>query len=535
MNNYEFVKFKKSKLFLKRSRILLKSSLFKIIFSRFFLFIIFIFYQIFIFYKFSNFIYREYLINFYIIFNIIALISIINSNRHRNEYKILWIVIFIALPFIGVLIYFLDTLVKYISIGRRHISSNFIKLKDSIKDDSEEILYNLNDYNNEKSIIYYLNKTNGYNTYYNKENTFFSNGREYFDDLFYELNNAKKYIFIEVFLLYDGEIWKNLLNILKKKAKEGVEVKLLIDGLSTMNSFGSNYYKKLKEYNIGAKVFNRILPLVNFSYNYRDHRKIIVIDDNIAYTGGMNIGDEYANIINKYGDFKDTAIKITGNAVNSFKIMFLSLFYYREKNNEKVLIDIKKYLTYKIDNFNKNDYIIPFDDYPRDTNYITEKLFLYLINSSKDKLYITTPYLILNEIIKEALIFASNRGVDVRIIVPHVPDKKIVFLCTRSHYEDLINNNIKIYEYTPGFIHSKMFYQDGKRVLIGTANLDYRSLYLNFENMCYIYNNKVIEDIYEDFLDIINKSIEINKDYINNINFLTRLFYNVVKIFAPLF
>ena len=302
-----------------------------------------------------------------------------------------------------------------------------------------------------------------------------------------------------------------------------------------MNSFGNNYYKKLKEFNIEAKVFNRIFPLVNFSYNYRDHRKIIIIDDDIAYTGGMNIGDEYANIINKYGDFKDTAIKITGNAVNSFKIMFFSLWNYKEKDNENVLNNIKKYLVYNKENHKVNDYIISFDDYPRDVNYITEKLFLYLINTSKDKLYITTPYLILNEIIKEALIFASQRGVDVRIIVPHVPDKKIVFLCTRSHYEDLVNNNIKIYEYKPGFIHSKMFYQDGKRVLIGTANLDYRSLYLNFENMCYIYENNVIEDIHEDFKDIMNNSIEINKEYIDKINFFTRIVYNVVRIFAPLF
>ena len=535
MNNYEFVKFKKSKLFLKRSKLILKSSLFKIIFSRFFLFIIFVLYQFFIFYRLSSFIYREYLINFYIIFNIIALISIINSNRHRNEYKILWIVIFIAFPFVGVLLYFLDTLVKYISIGRRNISNNFIKLNKIVKDDKDEILNNINDDKIEKSIIHYLNNKNGFNVYFNKENTYFSNGREYFDDLFYEMNNAKKYIFIEVFLLNDGEIWKNLFNILKKKASEGVQVKILVDGLSTMNSFGSNYYKKLKEFNIEAKVFNRIFPLVNFSYNYRDHRKIIVIDDNIAYTGGMNIGDEYANIINFYGDFKDTAIKITGNAVNSFKIMFLSLFYYKEKNNDIVLSNINKYLVYNEDIHNINEYIIPFDDYPRDTNYVTEKMFLYLINSAKDKLYITTPYLILNEIIKEALIFASNRRVDVRIIVPHVPDKKIVFLCTRSHYEDLLNNNIKIYEYKPGFIHSKMFYQDGKRVLIGTANLDYRSLYLNFENMCYIYNNKVIDDIYNDFKDIIKNSIEINSNHIKNYNFITKIFYNIVRIFAPLF
>ena len=182
-----------------------------------------------------------------------------------------------------------------------------------------------------------------------------------------------------------------------------------------------------------------------------------------------------------------------------------------------------------------NDYIIPFDDYPRDTNYITENFLLYLINTSNNKLYITTPYLILNEIIKESLIFASKRGVDVRIIVPHVPDKRIVFLCTRSHYEELINNGIKIYEYKNGFIHSKMFYQDDKRVLIGTANLDYRSLYLNFENMCYIYNNKVLEDIYNDINDIIINSIEIDKKYIDNINFITKIFYNVVRVFAPLF
>lgn len=534
MNNYDFVKFKKSKLFLKRSKNIIKSSLFRIVFSRFFLLVLFVFYQFLIFYRLSNFIYKEYLINFYVIFNIIALISIINSSKHRNEYKILWIVMFIAFPFLGVLLYFIDTFIKYISIGRRNINNNFVQLKNIIRDDTIDIYNEMSNDYIEMSMLKYLNN-NGFNIYHNKKNVYFKNGSEYFDDLFYELNKAKKYIFIEVFLINDGEIWKNLLGILKKKASEGIEIKILVDGLSTINSFGSLYYKKLKKYGIEAKVFNKIFPLINFSYNYRDHRKIIIIDDDIAYTGGMNVGDEYANIINKYGDFKDTAIKITGNAVNSFKIMFFSLWNYKEKDSKKVLSNICKYLVYNNNKYNVNDYIIPFDDYPRDTNYITEKFLLYLINTSNDKFYITTPYLILNEIINEALIFASKRGVDVRIIVPHIPDKKIVFLCTRSHYEELINNGIRIYEYKHGFIHSKMFFQDYKRVLIGTSNLDYRSLYLNFENMCYIYNNKVIEDIFNDFNDLFINSIEIDKNYINNINFLTKIFYNIIRVFAPLF
>lgn len=534
MNNYDYIKFEKSKLFLKRSKTVLKSSIFKIIFSRVFLLILFVLYQLIIYFRLSNFIYKNYLINFFIVFNIIAILSIINSTKQKNEYKILWIIIFSAFPLFGVLSYFIDTFIKYITVGRRYPNNTFLKLIDKIKDDREIIYKDLSNDKIETSILNYLVKHNGFNIYYSNKNIYFKNGSEYYDDLIYEIKNAKKYIYIEEFIINDGEIWKNIIELLKVKSNEGLEIKILIDGLSTINSFGPSYYKKLDKYGIEARVFNRIIPLLNFSYNYRDHKKIVIIDGSIAYTGGINIGDEYANIKNLYGYFKDSAIKITGNAVNNFIVMYFSMWDFKEKDSSIVIDHILDKISYKKANNDNNGYIVSYDDYPRDPNYIIEKTFLQIINTATDKLYITTPYLIINDLIKEALILASKRGVEIKLIVPHVPDKKLVFLVTKSYYEELIRNNIKIYEYTPGFIHSKIFYQDDKRVLIGTANLDYRSMYLNFENMSYIYNDKVIETINDDLNNMFDNSELITLKKVKKTNIFIQIFSAILRVFAPL-
>ena len=284
----------------------------------------------------------------------------------------------------------------------------------------------------------------------------------------------------------------------------------------------------LKEDGIQAKVFSPIKAIISTHQNNRDHRKIVVIDGKVAYTGGVNLGDEYINKKIRFGKWKDTAIKITGNSVNSFTTMFLEMWNIDSKNNED-------YLPYIVSQEEKGKgYVMPYSDNPLDNELVGKTIYMDILNNAKKYVYIMTPYLILDDELLNTIKYTAKRGVEIRIIMPHIPDKKIVYCLGRSYYEELLKANIKIYEYEPGFSHGKMFISDDDKAVVGTINLDYRSLYLHFECGCYIYQNEVIKDIKADFDKTFIDSIIIDKQNIRKYGLFKKIIGIILRFFAPL-
>lgn len=338
----------------------------------------------------------------------------------------------------------------------------------------------------------YITNTLNMPIYENCTSKYLSSGETYFKELFECIKHAKRYIFLEYFIYEEGEIWDKLFELLKQKAREGVEIKLLYDDMGCLDKFkDKNTFKKLANYNIEALPFNKVKGRYNTFINFRDHRKIVVVDGNHAFTGGINVGDEYANIKKPYGTWKDCGIKISGDAVWSFVVMFINSWHFSTNSR----LDYEKY---KGDEKCKNkEFVQPYGTSPLTYEPASRNITLNLINSAQKEIYITTPYLILDEEIVTALKLATRSGVDVKIVFPSKPDKKSAFYLARGRFADLIKSGIKIYEFD-GFIHAKTFVVDKHIASVGTVNMDFRSLYLHFENGVMLYNTPCINDIIKD-------------------------------------
>ena len=322
-------------------------------------------------------------------------------------------------------------------------------------------------------------------------------------------------------------MWESVLEILKEKVKKGVEVRLIYDDIGCFMLLPKNYHKALEKIGIKCVLFNPFVPVLSTIQNNRDHRKIAIIDGRVAFTGGVNIGDEYINLKERFGHWKDTAIMIEGEAVWSFTVMFLQTWnVFRPEDDD--------FTVYKA-NYKSGDdgYIQPYCDRPLDSDAVSEHVYMSIINRACDYLYITTPYLILEDAMSSALCEAAKSGVDVKIITPYIPDKAYVHMVTRSYYASLLNAGVKIYEYKKGFIHSKTFVSDDKTATVGTANADYRSLYLHFECGVLMHGTKAVEDVKNDFINTLDKCVEITEGDCKR-NLFIRILQRVLKLFAPL-
>lgn len=333
--------------------------------------------------------------------------------------------------------------------------------------------------------------------YDNTDSKYYPSGEAFFDALLEDIRKAERYIFMEYFIITPGKVWNKLHDSLVDRAMNGVEVYIMYDDIGSMKKTPSHFDAELRKEGINAYKFNRISPLPTTLHNNRDHRKITVIDGKVAFTGGVNIADEYANIEKPYGKWKDSALRIEGAAVDGFVFMFTQL--YNMFTPEP--LDPAEFLSVHTPEHN-DGYIQPYGDGPRPMykDYIGKNLYLGIIYSAKKYLYIATPYLITGYEVEEALIFAAKRGVDVRIITPHIPDKKTVFTMTRSAYAKLIDGGVKIYEYAPGFIHSKIVIADDELGIIGTVNFDYRSFVHHYECGALICKAACLKDIKEDYI-----------------------------------
>ena len=461
-----------------------------------------------------------------IIISIISLLSlffIISKNMH-TEAKITWTLVIILLPLLGIICYLLFS--KNIPSRKQRKTLTKIHNTFYIKNNNDQI-NNLVESKYIGQMNYILN-TNNENAFTNSKTKFFSTGESFLEDLLTELENATDFIFLEYFIISEGKMLDSILKILTKKAKEGVEIKVLYDDLGSINYLPNNFDKILRQNNISCYKFNQFVPIVSAIHNNRDHRKIAIIDGKVAYTGGINIGDEYINEVEKYGHWKDTAIKIEGEGVDGFTNMFLKMFMYSSNST----FPIDKYLN-KSKNTISDGVIIPYCDGPAPLKpeYIAENVYLNIINQAEKELLITTPYLICDGKLMNAIQNASLRGVDVKIFTPHIPDKKIIFQITRSNYKKLLKSGVKIFEYTPGFLHSKQVLADNKVGIIGTINFDYRSLVHHYECGLWMYSTSSLKEIKEDFiyLEKVSQNMSSFKQ-----NFFIYLFCKSIELFQPL-
>lgn len=377
----------------------------------------------------------------------------------------------------------------------------------------------------------YLSCVAQYPTFQNGDVTYYESGEKMFSQMLDALRKAKKFILVEYFIIEHGKMWGEILKILLEKAEEGVQVRVLYDDFGCMLKLPPKYDRYLQSLheNVRATSFNKVVPIFSVKMNNRDHRKILVVDGEVAFTGGVNLADEYINERSKLGHWKDTGLKITGDAVSSFTLMFFNLFNAVREDKE----DIKNYLLPRKSALDKGALkIVPYDDSPLDKISVGETVYLDLIQRAKKYVYVFTPYLVLDDTMRGALCLAALRGVDVRIVTPGIPDKKTVYRLTRANYGVLMQAGVKIYEYTPGFIHAKSMLCDGESAVVGTINLDYRSLYLHFENAVY-FTGEAVKALEEDCQKTFTASRLCTKDDVKR-GVVGRVFDSALRVFETL-
>ena len=366
--------------------------------------------------------------------------------------------------------------------------------------------------------------------YDHTDSQFFANGEEMWQQMLEDLKRAEKFIFLEYYIVEDGLMWDSMLEILEEKVAQGVEVKMLYDDIGCMVTLPGDYTVYLRSKGIDAHKFNKVIPRMTVAYNNRDHRKILVIDGQISYTGGINLADEYINHIERFGHWKDSGIRINGPATQAFTRLFLMNWYINRG-------EISDFDQYHLENQTRfgGGLCIPYGSGPKPIykTKVGKIVYQNLINQAEDFVYITTPYLIIDYDLTEDIKNAAMRGVDVRIVTPHIPDKKLIQLVTRGAYPDLLSAGVRIFEYTPGFIHSKQMIVDDRFAAVGTINLDYRSLVHHYENAVLLYKTESIADIHKDFENIFEQSQEIFSDTINP-TWYQMLIKEVTQLFAPM-
>lgn len=473
-------------------------------------------------------IYIPYFFIAVILTEIFCVLAVINSDDNP-DYKILWLILILTVPIVGFMTYFLfynrKLSKKYIKrierINQQQLKKDDSKLLDKLKIEDKEVYLNA-------KLLCNLADTH---IYQNTSITYFDIGMKMYESMLIDLKKAKQFIFLEYFIIEEGLFWNSILEILKEKVKEKVEVRVIYDDIGCMATLAGNYDKVLKDYGIKAVPFAKLKGQANNEFNNRSHRKIMVIDGEIGYTGGINIADEYINKIEKHGFWKDVGIRMEGEAVVQLTALFLKDY---EMNVKTPVESFTPYLKEK--RMIKDDgYVIPFGDGPEPIyrHRISKTMIMTMLNQAKDYVYMTSPYLIIDNELCEAIKNAALRGIDVRIITPHIPDKKIIFIMTRSYYKSLMEAGVKIYEYEPGFIHAKTYLSDDKIAIVGTMNLDYRSLVHHFENGVYLYNHKVLKDIKKDIESLFKESIYMKEDPLKN-NLIERFVRALIFAISPL-
>ncbi|MCK9470810.1 MAG: cardiolipin synthase [Bacilli bacterium] len=463
----------------------------------------------------------------YIIFTALSVIaSLFILNRPFNPaYKLSWIMLVLVVPFAGYIFYLIFGSLRL--SRRRKAKIKFLHeqlLEESKKYSSELVIEDPN----MKKLANYIYNVTGLKPWDNTISKFLPSGEEFHENLLEQLEKAEKFIFMEYFIIREGEMWESIKSVLARKVKEGVDVRLIYDDFGTINKVGYKFKSDL--INLGIKVvnFNPYRPRLTMIINYRDHRKITIIDGNIGFVGGANLADEYINRVRKFGYWKDATVMIKGEAVWNLTLLFFQMWEYSTEDKFDYTL-YRPTLSYPT-----TGCVLPFGDGPLDGHQTIEMSYINIISNAKKYVYITSPYLVLDNELATCLKTAAQSGVDVRIMMPHIPDKKIVFMISRSYYQDLVEAGVKIYEFLPGFLHSKYLVADDEVAIVGTANLDYRSFYLHYEVVTLLYNNESVMDVKADFDKATEVCHLVTLKEAKNIPILKRALVSFLRVFSPM-
>lgn len=479
--------------------------------------------------KLSN--YFAYVYAIFIIISVVAVIYLLSS-KDNPSYKLAWVIPILIFPIFGGLFYLLfggSKTNKKFKEKAYHVYQNTVP----ILVQEEGIIKEIQAQNPSVAAqSHYIEKSSSFPVCKNTTTEYLPLGEVFWERLKEQLEQAEHYIFMEYFIIQEGIMWDSILEILVRKAKEGVDVRVIYDDVGSLQTLPYKYNEKLESMGIKCVVFNPFVPTLSIRLNNRDHRKITVIDGYIGFTGGINLADEYINAYEKHGHWKDVAIMLKGEAVWNLTVMFLQVWEF----NTKMYIDYKDYRPYKYytGTFESDGYVQPFGDNPIDREIVGENVYLNIIMRATDYVYINTPYLVVDNELVTALSLAAKSGVDIRIVTPHIEDKWYVHMVTRSYYKALIEEGVKIYEYGPGFIHAKTFVADDEIGVVGTINMDYRSLYLHSECGAWLYKTQSVLDLRDDFLKTLEVCIPITLEECKEINWFKRGIRAIMRIFAPL-
>lgn len=470
----------------------------------------------------------------YVFITIVSLIislGLVVNDKINPAYKLMWILTIAILPVTGFILYIIwgnHANAKF-KIAYNKVQNSVMTGLVGFKNRLPEVCEKHPKY---ARIATYLSNTAGFPVNRDEHSEYFALGEYFYADLLSELRKAKKKIYLEYYIIKKGKMWSNILDVLKEKAQKGVDVRVLYDDFGCILSFPSNYPEELRKSGIKAYRFNRFRLYNSVSdyrfFNHRNHRKMIIIDDNVAYSGGVNLADEYINEIKRFGKWKDNAFKIKGNPVGGLSAIFMTDWCFVSKQKHLLPLYESKNLDHT------KGYIQSYADSPLDFEQTSENIYTSILNVAEKYVYITTPYLAIDNTMITAITNAAKSGIDVRIILPGIPDKKTVFEVTQSYYKVLLDSGVKIYEYTPGFVHSKTFVSDDEIAVVGTANMDFRSLFLHFENGTVFYGSDIIKDVKADIERTISECREITKADLQKFSLVKRINQKISKLFAPL-
>ena len=505
-----------------------KKKFFKMVFSRAGIFVILILIQLLVFLGIPYYLkeYATFIYSAMSVMEIVVLVYIINTEGNP-AFKMTWMLCVMALPVIGTVFY----IYVHLQLVQNRLAALRMETEPYMDQDEKvtEALWASKSANAQLS--YYLSHQLGFPTYRNTEVEYFPVGEDKFASMIKELEKAEKFIFMEYFIVEEGIMWDTILEILKRKVNEGVEVRFMYDGMCAFDLLPYSYPKKLQKFGIKCKMSNKIRPFVSTIQNNRDHRKICVIDGQTGYVGGVNLADEYINEKERFGHWKDTAVLLRGDAVQSLTMIFLQMWDVDMRGVEPY----GKYLTKKAESLNDRlGYVIPYADSPFDHENVGEEVYFHILNHAKKYVHIMTPYLILDNEMLTTLIRAAKSGIEVIIIMPHIPDKWYAFAVAKTYYKELIEGGVQIYEYAPGFVHAKVFVSDDDTATVGSINLDFRSLYLHFENGVFIYDNPEVQKVEEDFQNTLAKCHKVTVTEVRNRGVFMKVAGQVLRLVAPL-
>ncbi|MCD8337382.1 MAG: phospholipase D-like domain-containing protein [Lachnospiraceae bacterium] len=521
----------------------------------------------------------------HMVFSLLILLLILNRVEHP-AFQLAWASLVLLFPIFGGLLYL------YIKLqpGMRILQKRMQEIDDSTKEllHQDPVAMRELSFENPRmaQLAYYIGEQRGCPVYYGSDVTYFASGEEKFEELKKQLRAAKQFIFLEYFIIAEGVMWDSVQEILEQKVQEGVEVRLMYDGMNELNNLPHDFSRRMKGLGIRCKVFSPVYPVISTSYNNRDHRKIVVVDGQVAFTGGVNLADEYINRKERFGHWKDAAIMVRGEAAQSFTAMFLKMWDVTEKQEniafylkqpgsagtkasmegaseeqpqsgaktvetasrateEQPKGQLREMAACELEELSGEKteggepvrgagFVLPYATNPLQETQTAERVYLEILNGARRYVHIMTPYLIPDHELLQALIYAARRGVDVKLILPHIPDKKYAFALAHSYYKVLMHAGVRIFEYTPGFVHSKVVVSDDICAVVGAINLDYRSLYLNFECAAFLYEVPQIRDIEDDFRNTLIECQLVTDFDIRHDKITRKIAGHVLKLLAPL-